>query len=108
MPAREARASEPPFVTYMKSQMLIAAAALACAAGAAAFERGPSVQQTSTVPDRAAIAKMSARFAPVDIKADVAAIQARRIVTPCVVRLSRDPPSALRPAPRLLLRSFDR
>ena len=52
--------------------MLIVAAALACAAGAAAFAGGPSVQQTSTMPDRAAITKMRARFAPVDIKADVA------------------------------------
>ena len=79
MPAREARASSvsandrpTAFVKYMKSQMLIVAAALACAAGAAAFAGGPSVQQTSTMPDRAAITKMRSRFAPVDIKADVA------------------------------------
>ena len=65
MPAREARASSvsandrpAAFVKYMKSQMLIVAAALACAAGAAAFAGGPSVQQTSTMPDRAAITKM--------------------------------------------------
>ena len=32
------------------------------------------MQQTSTVPDRAAIARMRARFAPVDIKADVASL----------------------------------
>ena len=79
MPAREARASSvsandrpAAFVKYMKSQMLIVAAALACAAGAAAFAGGPSVQQTSTMPDRAAITKMRSRFAPVEIRADVA------------------------------------
>ena len=79
MPAREARASSVSanyrptvFGKYMKSQILIAAAALACAAGAAAFAGGRPVQETSTVPDRAAIAKMTARFAPVDINADVA------------------------------------
>jgi hypothetical protein len=74
MPAREARASEPLFVTYMKSQMLIAAAALVCVAAAAALEGGPSVEQTPTVPDRAALARMGARFAPVEIKADVDAL----------------------------------
>jgi hypothetical protein len=52
--------------------MLIVTAALACAAAAAAFAGGPSVQQTSTTPDRAAIARMRARFAPVDISADLA------------------------------------
>ena len=79
MPAREARASSrrvdsrpTAFVTYMKSQMLIVTAALACAAAAAAFAGGPSVRQTSAMPDRAAITRMRARFAPVDISADVA------------------------------------
>jgi hypothetical protein len=51
--------------------MLIVAVALGCAAAAAAFQGGPSVPQSSTMPDRAALAGMAARFAPVDIKADV-------------------------------------
>src|SRR5829696_4410183 len=58
----------------MKSQMLIAAVALGCAAAAAAFQGGPSVPPTSTMPDRAALARMAARFAPVDIKADVTSL----------------------------------
>jgi Peptidase family M49 len=54
----------------MKSQILIAVVALACATPARlAGER--LVQQTSTVPDRAALLEMTARFAPVDIAADV-------------------------------------
>jgi len=57
------------FGKYVKSQILIAAAALACAASPA--PSGESlVQETSAVPDRAALVKMTARFAPVDIAAD--------------------------------------
>jgi peptidase M49-like protein len=55
----------------MKSQILIAVVALACAtAPPLAGER--LVQETSTVPDRAALLTMTARFAPVDISADAA------------------------------------
>src|SRR3954468_3591570 len=55
----------------MKSQLLILAAALACAAGAVAAVGGPFVQDNSTVPQGPALAKMTARFAPVEIKADI-------------------------------------
>ena len=52
--------------------MLIPAAALALAAGAVASAGVSSLQQNSTVPDRAALTKMADRFAPVEIRADVA------------------------------------
>jgi hypothetical protein len=55
----------------MKSQIQIAAAALACAAASAIHAGASSVQETSTLPDRAALVKMTARFAPADISADV-------------------------------------
>ena len=55
----------------MKSQILIAVVALTCATvPRLAGER--LVQETSTVSDRASLLKMTARFAPVDISADVA------------------------------------
>jgi hypothetical protein len=55
----------------MKSQILIAVVALACAIDPAAISGERLVQETSTVPDRAALLKMTARFAPVDIAADL-------------------------------------
>ena len=55
----------------MKSQILIAVAALTCAAAPAFVAGERLVQETSTVPDRPALLKMTARFAPVDIAADV-------------------------------------
>jgi len=59
------------FGKYMKSQILIAVVALACATALAPLPGERLVQETSTVPDRAALLKMTARFAPVDIAADV-------------------------------------
>ena len=55
----------------MKSQILIAVVALACATALVPLAGERFVQETSTVPDRAALLKMTARFAPVDIAADV-------------------------------------
>jgi hypothetical protein len=60
------------FSKYIKSQILIAVVALACAVDPAAISGERLVQETSTVPDRAALLKMTARFAPVDIAADLA------------------------------------
>src|SRR5687768_6545854 len=60
------------FGKYIKSQILIAAVAFTCTAFPIAFAGGSVVQETSAVPDRAALVKMTARFAPVDIAADVA------------------------------------
>jgi len=58
------------FGKYMKSQILIAVVALTCATiPLLAGER--LVQETSTVSDRAALLQMTARFAPVDMSADV-------------------------------------
>jgi hypothetical protein len=54
----------------MKSQILIAVVALVCASDPAAIS-GERLVQTSTVPDRAALLNMTARFAPVDIAADL-------------------------------------
>ena len=62
------------FGKYMKSQILITAAVAAWAAGAATFVGEPAVQETSTVPSAAELRSMIARFAPVDIRADVAAL----------------------------------
>jgi hypothetical protein len=56
----------------MKSEMLIAAAFAVWAAAPAPFAGEPSVQETSTVPGVAELRAMTARFAPVDIAADVA------------------------------------
>jgi len=58
------------FGKYMKSQILIAVVALACATALVPLAGERFVQETSTVPDRAALLKMTARFAPVDIAAD--------------------------------------
>jgi hypothetical protein len=55
----------------MKSQILIAAALLAWAAAPASIVGDASVQETSTVPGPTELATMMARFAPVDIAADV-------------------------------------
>ena len=60
------------FGKYIKSQILIAAVAFTCTALPIAFAGGSVVQETSAAPDRAALVKMTARFAPVDIAADVA------------------------------------
>ncbi len=62
------------FGKYMKSQILITAAVAAWAAGAATFVGEPAVQETSTVPSATELRSMIARFAPVDIRADVAAL----------------------------------
>jgi peptidase M49-like protein len=59
------------FGKYMKSQILIAVVALTCATALVPLAGERLVQQTSTVPDRAALLKMTARFAPVDISADL-------------------------------------
>jgi hypothetical protein len=56
----------------MKSQILIAAAFAAWTASPASFVGEPTVQETSTVPGAAELRTMAARFAPVDIAADVA------------------------------------
>ncbi|MGH9370190.1 MAG: hypothetical protein ACRD15_01520, partial [Vicinamibacterales bacterium] len=55
----------------MKSQILIAAAVVAWVTAPASFVGGPSVQETSTVPAVAELRTMIARFAPVDIGADL-------------------------------------
>jgi hypothetical protein len=55
----------------MKSQILIAAAFVAWAAAPASFVGEPAVQQTSTVPGASELRAMAARFAPVDIAADL-------------------------------------
>ena len=60
------------FGKYIKSQILITAVAFTCTALPIAFTGGSLVQDTSAAPDRAALVKMTARFAPVDIAADVA------------------------------------
>src|SRR5687768_11909824 len=60
------------FGKYIKSQILIAAVASTCTAFPIAFAGGSLVQETSAAPDRAGLVKMTARFAPVDIAADVA------------------------------------
>jgi len=60
----------------MKSQILILAAALGCAAAPAASVGVPFVQENSTVPQRPDLAKMTARFAPVEIKAGVETLAA--------------------------------
>ena len=62
------------FSKYIKSQILIAVVALACATDPAAISGERLVQETSTVPDRAALLKMTARFAPVDIAADLSTL----------------------------------
>jgi hypothetical protein len=62
------------FGKYMKSQILIAVVALVCALDPAAISGDRLVQETSTVPDRAALLKMTARFAPVDIVADLSTL----------------------------------
>ena len=59
------------FGKYMKSQILIAVVALTCATALVPLAGERLVQQTSTVPDRAALLKMTARFASVDISADL-------------------------------------
>jgi hypothetical protein len=60
------------FGKYMKSQILIAVAALVCAIAPGPLSGERPVQETSTVPDRAALLKMTERFAPVEIAADLA------------------------------------
>ena len=52
------------FGKYMKSQIQIAVAALACAIAPVTLSGDRLVQETSTVPDRAALLKMAGRFAP--------------------------------------------
>src|SRR5688500_4619077 len=59
------------FGKYMKSQIQIAVAALACAIAPVTLSGDHLVQETSTVPDRAALLKMAGRFAPVEIAADL-------------------------------------
>jgi hypothetical protein len=56
--------------------MLIVVAALACAGAATSFSGGSSVQETSTVPGAAELRAKTARFAPVDIAADVSTLSA--------------------------------
>jgi hypothetical protein len=56
----------------MKSQILIAVVAVACATAPGPLSGERLVQETSTVPDRAALLRMTERFAPVEIAADVA------------------------------------
>jgi hypothetical protein len=58
----------------MKSQMLIAAAALTWSVAPATSVGEPFVQETSTVPGAAELRTMTARFAPVDIGADLASL----------------------------------
>jgi hypothetical protein len=60
----------------MKSQILITAAILGWAACPATFVGEPHVQQTSTAPAGAELRAMAARFAPVDITADVSRLPA--------------------------------
>src|SRR5687768_14923332 len=69
---RRDRRQSVPFGKYMKSQILIAAAFAAWTASPASFVGEPTVQETSTVPGAAELRTMAARFAPVDIAADVA------------------------------------
>jgi hypothetical protein len=56
----------------MKSQILIIVAALAGAAAPVSISGDRPVQETSTVPDRTTLLRMTERFAPVEIAADVA------------------------------------
>ena len=56
--------------TYMKSKILITVAVAACFAVPFSFP-GEASLQTSTVPDASELRTMAARFAPVDISADV-------------------------------------
>jgi hypothetical protein len=58
----------------MKSQIRIAVALMLSAAGAATFAGESPVQETSTVPSAAELRSMIARFAPVEIRADVASL----------------------------------
>jgi len=58
----------------MKSEILIAATFAVWAAAPAPFAGEPSVQETSTVPGAAELRTMTARFAPVDIAANVAVL----------------------------------
>jgi hypothetical protein len=74
MAARVARSTL--FGKYMKSQMLIAAALIASVAVGASVAGESPVQQTSTVPSAAELRVMAARFAPVDIAADVIRLSA--------------------------------
>src|SRR5688572_21052801 len=60
------------FGKYMKSQILIAVVALACAIAPGPLSGERLVQETSTVPDRTALLRMTRRFAPVEIAADQA------------------------------------
>jgi hypothetical protein len=55
----------------MKSQILIAVVLLTWAAARVSLVGEPSVQETSTMPGAGELATMTARFAPVDIAADV-------------------------------------
>ena len=68
------------FVKYMKSQMLIAAAALVCVATAARLRRrAVRAGDPRPCPTRAAARqKMTRRFAPAEISADVSAAARRR------------------------------
>jgi hypothetical protein len=68
-----------PFGKYMKSQLLIlvlASGLLYPRGNLAAFVGGSSVQETSTVPGGSELRSMIARFAPVDIGADVSQLSA--------------------------------
>ena len=58
----------------MKYKILIGAAALLLAAAPRAFVGESAVLQTSSVPDRARLTSMTARFAPVDIRADLSTL----------------------------------
>ena len=60
----------------MKSQILIAAALAASAAAFTPVAGEPPVQETSSVPNAAELRAMTARFAPVEIAADVPALPA--------------------------------
>ena len=60
----------------MKSQILIAAGAVLLAAAPASRTGEPPVQDTSTVPAAAELQAMAARFAPVEIGADVGRLSA--------------------------------
>jgi hypothetical protein len=55
----------------MKSQILIAVVAVACATAPGPLSGEHLVQETSTVPDRTTLLEMTRRFAPVEIAADV-------------------------------------
>jgi hypothetical protein len=61
----------------MKSQILIAAALAVSMAAPAPFAGEAPVQDTSSVPDAAELRTMTARFAPVEIAADTAALPER-------------------------------